>query len=273
MSGWVSSTGWNINLAAPGPIGSTTPSSGAFTTLSASSTVSGTGFSTYLASPPAIGGTAAAAGSFTTLNASSNVTLSGGTANGVVYLNGSKNAASGSALVFDGANLGIGSTTPSTNLNAVKNVGATITYPAYLDNNAGGSGTGSRIGFRNSNNSYASLGFVYDAEGFSAELDSDNSAAIRLKITNSEKIRIDSNGNMLVGTKISPTGSQTSSNVIVNGVISTISYTVATLPTGMPKGSRAYVTDALAPTILATVVGGGAVVVPVFYNGSAWIVG
>jgi hypothetical protein len=44
----------NIN----GTVGATTPSTGAFTTLSASSTVSGTGFSTYLASPPAIGGTA-----------------------------------------------------------------------------------------------------------------------------------------------------------------------------------------------------------------------
>lgn len=77
MSGWVSSTGWNINLASPGPIGSTTPSSGAFTTLSASSTVSGTGFSNYLASPPAIGGTAAAAGSFTTLSASSTVSGTG----------------------------------------------------------------------------------------------------------------------------------------------------------------------------------------------------
>ena len=48
-------------------VGATTTSTGAFTTLSASSTVSGTGFSTYLASPPAIGGTAAAAGTFTTL--------------------------------------------------------------------------------------------------------------------------------------------------------------------------------------------------------------
>jgi hypothetical protein len=48
-----------------GTVGATTASTGAFTTLSASSTVSGTGFSTYLASPPAIGGTAAAAGTFT----------------------------------------------------------------------------------------------------------------------------------------------------------------------------------------------------------------
>jgi hypothetical protein len=48
-------------------VGATTASTGAFTTLSASSTVSGTGFSTYLASPPAIGGTTPAAGTFTTL--------------------------------------------------------------------------------------------------------------------------------------------------------------------------------------------------------------
>jgi hypothetical protein len=52
-----------------GTVGATTPSTGAFTTLSASSTVSGAGFSTYLASPPAIGGTAAAAGTFTTMTA------------------------------------------------------------------------------------------------------------------------------------------------------------------------------------------------------------
>ena len=52
-----------------GTTGATTPNTGAFTTLSASSTVSGTGFSTYLASPPAIGGTTAAAGAFTTLTA------------------------------------------------------------------------------------------------------------------------------------------------------------------------------------------------------------
>ena len=93
-------------------VGSTTTAAGAFTTLAASSTVSGTGFSNYLASPPAIGGTAAAAGSFTTLAASGNFSLSGGTANGVLYLNGSKVATSGSALTFDGTNLGIGTSSP-----------------------------------------------------------------------------------------------------------------------------------------------------------------
>ena len=59
-----------------------------------------------------IGATTASTGAFTTLAASGNVTLSGGTANGVAYLNGSKVVTSGSALQFDGSNLGLG-VTPS----------------------------------------------------------------------------------------------------------------------------------------------------------------
>jgi hypothetical protein len=62
-----------ISLSAPPPIGNTTPNTGAFTTLSATSTVSGAGFTSYLASPPAIGGTAPGTGKFTTLTATSDV--------------------------------------------------------------------------------------------------------------------------------------------------------------------------------------------------------
>ena len=58
-----------------GTVGATTANTGAFTTLSASSTVSGTGFSTYLASPPAIGGTAAAAVTGTIVKATTNFTF------------------------------------------------------------------------------------------------------------------------------------------------------------------------------------------------------
>ncbi|NDG29737.1 hypothetical protein EB118_06545 [bacterium] len=57
-----------LDLTSPPAIGSTSANTGAFTTLSASSTVSGTGFSTYLASPPAIGSSTPAAGSFTLVN-------------------------------------------------------------------------------------------------------------------------------------------------------------------------------------------------------------
>lgn len=55
------------------------------------------------------------------------------------------------------------------------------------------------------------------------------------------------------------------------GPIQLPGYTVATLPAGK-VGYCAYVTDALAPVALANVVGGGAVTVKVFYDGTNWIV-
>jgi hypothetical protein len=71
-SGTVTNLTGTASININGTVGATTATTGAFTTLSASSTVSGTGFSTYLASPPAIGGTAPAAGTFTTLTLPSN---------------------------------------------------------------------------------------------------------------------------------------------------------------------------------------------------------
>ncbi len=67
----------------------------------------------------------------------------------------------------------------------------------------------------------------------------------------------------------------TSANVTFTALPRLPAYTVATLPstaaTGMVQGAMALVTDATAPTYLGTLTGGGAVVCPVFYNGSAWV--
>lgn len=60
-------------------------------------------------------------------------------------------------------------------------------------------------------------------------------------------------------------------SLVSTGTIKTAGYTVATLPAGV-VGTRAYVTNALAPAYGAAVVGGGAVTIPVFYDGAAWIV-
>lgn len=62
------------------------------------------------------GGLISATGNISANNATftSNQTLSYGTANGVVYLNSNKVSTSGTLLQFDGTNLGLGTTSPST---------------------------------------------------------------------------------------------------------------------------------------------------------------
>jgi hypothetical protein len=47
-------------------------------------------------------------------------------------------------------------------------------------------------------------------------------------------------------------------------------YTVATLPSGV-LGDQAIVTDATTPTYLGALTGGGAVVTPVWNNGTIWV--
>ena len=49
-------------------------------------------------------------------------------------------------------------------------------------------------------------------------------------------------------------------------------YAVANLPAGA-VGDRAHVTDANATTFNSIVAGGGANVVPVFFNGTNWVIG
>lgn len=66
------------------------------------------------------------------------------------------------------------------------------------------------------------------------------------------------------------TGTVTGPNIVSTSVVRLKNYTVATLPAGT-QGDTAFVTDALAPTYLTAVVGGGAIVTPVFYDGTNWV--
>ena len=79
--------------------------------------------------------------SYTNLGVTGNLTLSGGTANGVAYLNASKVVTSGSALVFDGTNLGIGTASPAQRLHVVggnyRQNDATNSYGFELQNGTG----------------------------------------------------------------------------------------------------------------------------------------
>jgi hypothetical protein len=133
-----------------GTVGATTASTGAFTTLSASSTVSGTGFSTYLASPPAIGGTAPAAGTFTTAKAIAAATQdavqlqgrAGGTSSYVATITPTTLTASrtftlpdaAGTLLLDGGALGTPSSGTVTNLTGTASININGTVGATTAN-------------------------------------------------------------------------------------------------------------------------------------------
>jgi len=81
-----------------------------------------------------VGATTATTGAFTTLTTSSTVTHNGGTANGVTYLNGSKVVTSGSALTYNGVAL---TNKPTSDSNPVVArfgvINTAATDDAYLD--------------------------------------------------------------------------------------------------------------------------------------------
>jgi hypothetical protein len=115
-----------------------------------------------------------AAGDTLTINGST-TTFTQGTANGVAYLNGSKNLTTGTALVFDGTNLGIGTSSPSEKLQVS---GATNVRIKLTESGSGASS----VMLQQSVNSY---------------LLADNSW---LFYTNSsERARIDTSGNLGLG--------------------------------------------------------------------------
>jgi len=90
------------------------------------------------------------------------------------------------------------------------------------------------------------------------------------------KVTSDTTGTLVLQTGATPTTAvtiDTSQNTVLAGTIRMAAYTVATLPAAGTAGRRAYVTNALTPVSLSAVVGGGTVTVPVFDNGSTWIVG
>jgi hypothetical protein len=99
---------------------------GAGKTLSVAGTLVVTGSASTI-DATAIGATTPDSGAFTTLSASGNVTVSGGTANGVAYLNGSKVLTTGSALTFDGSRIALGTATSNIQLTTTVN-----TNQAYI---------------------------------------------------------------------------------------------------------------------------------------------
>ena len=178
-----------------------------------------------------------------------------------------------SVITQSGAYVGIGTASPSRLLTlsaADATIGPAVaqTTMIRLVNPATALSTGAGIQFGHDNTNAQTLAQISEvltstANQWTGDL------TISLKATSNattltEYVRFQSGGNVGIGT----TGPGCALDVV--GVIKTSGYTVATLPAGA-VGQRAYVTDALAPTYLGALVGGGAVYAPVFHNGTAWV--
>jgi hypothetical protein len=118
------------------------------------------------------------------------LTLSGGTANGVAFLNASKVLTTGSALFFDGTNLGIGTSSPGTKLDVIGSIRASASVfvaASGVVNFNSGNDENSKIGIDGSAGSL-------DYNAFNAHRFFTNNGG------NAERMRIDSAGNVGIGT-------------------------------------------------------------------------
>jgi hypothetical protein len=169
----------------------------------------------------------------------SNPILSGGTANGVLYLNGSNVATSGSALTFDGTNF---ATTGKINVGNPSSTIARLNVKSadtYLADFVGSDGS---LGFLLFNDSgIPSIGTRGGDQGLNINAAGSTSAArIVFTTAGTERARITSGGNLLVNTTVTPANG---GFLVVNSGISTSTTNVIELQqatNGANKAAAAF---------------------------------
>ena len=175
-----------------------------------------------------------AAGQDLIFDSSGNLVLSNGTANGVLYLNGSKAVTSGSVLTFDGTNLGLGVTPSGWSSIKAFQVGTAASFSggsgfndAFVTSNAYYDGANWK--YINTNSAYyASVGGAAAARWYTAPVGVNPGDTIPF----TQAMTLDASGNLLVGTT-SATGSVSNNAEIIGGVVNTYNGTasISTSPT------------------------------------------
>jgi hypothetical protein len=148
-----------------------------------------------------------------------NPILTSGTANGVAYLNGSKVLTTGSALVFDGTNLGLG-VTPSAWSGAVPKA-IQVGAGSYIASNTDGTLQLGANGYYNGSN------FIYTSTAYAGRYSISTSTGAHSwqvaasgtagnTITFTQAMTLDASGNLLVGSTSLSTATG-NKNIEVNG--------------------------------------------------------
>ena len=162
------------------------------------------------------GGLISAAGNISANNATftSNQTLSYGTANGVAYLNGSKVLTTGSALTFDGTNLGIGTTTVAG--------GCKLNVLGGINSTNGGLNVAGNGGFYNSANKFGVDNNAGATRMYSSGANSSTRGSFEFHITDSvgtldtTAMVLDAGGNLTLGDAAAATNRVFNINGVVN---------------------------------------------------------
>jgi hypothetical protein len=153
-----------------------------------------------------VGATTPSTVAATTLTTSSTVTHNGGTANGVAYLNGSKVLTTGSALQFDGSNLGLGVTPSAWSIGKALQVGSTT---SLLNDGSSNTYFGNNFyynsGFKYSVASNYAAAYVTTGSGEHRWLTTQSTQGAGNAITFTQAMTLDASGNLGVGTT-SPDG-------------------------------------------------------------------
>ena len=216
-----------------------------------------------------------------------NTTGTGNTAIGVLALYNNTTGANNSAIGFNALlanttgsnNTAYGKDVLASNTTGTENIGigyGSLSYnttgyyntalgnSALLNNTTGYYNTA----LGNSAGRYISGGVTVNSITNNSIYIGQNTKALTNNQTNQIVIGNDATG---AGSNTATIGNTSIVKTILRGVIAhSTSYTVATLPTGA-LGDTAFVTDAVAPTYLGLLTGGGSVACPVFHNGTNWV--
>ena len=191
------------------------------------------------------------------------------TAGYIPFGNGTNAFSSSSNLYFDGTNLGVGTTIPSTYGQFALYNNQSTPVILGISNASASTSAGTELGFYFGGTKTGYILNQFDGGDFKMDFQTNDYFRWLIGSTPTEAMRLFHSGGVSIGNATDPGAS----NLSVSGTVKTQGYTVATLPSAGTAGRRAYVTNALAPVFGSAVAGGGSVVIPVFDNGTTWIVG